>query len=47
MILKSYLMFVFYLSTRSLVISSPLSEEFELQFYGTMLSDVIGEANEN
>ena len=48
MILKSYLMFAVYLSiTSSLAISSPLSEEFELQFYGTMLRDVIGEAKEN
>ena len=42
MILKT--MFAFYLSSGlSLVISSPLSEEFEMQFYGTMLGDVIGE----
>ena len=47
MILKSYLMFAVYLSTTcSLVTSSPLSEEFELQFYGTMLRDVIGECRE-
>ena len=40
-------MFAVYLSTTSsLVTSSPLSEEFELQFYGTMLRDVIGECNE-
>ena len=44
MILKSCVIFAFYLSSGlSLVISSPLSEEFEKQFYSTMLSDVIGE----
>ena len=44
MILKT--MFAFYLSSGlSLVISSPLSEEFEMQYYGTMLSDVIGEGS--
>ena len=44
MIVKSCVIFAFYLSSGlSLVISSPLSEEFENQFYSTMLSDVIGE----
>ena len=44
MIVKSCVIFAFYLSSGlSLVTSSPLSEEFEKQFYSTMLSDVIGE----
>ena len=44
MIVKSCVIFAFYLSSGlSLVISSPLSEEFENKFYSTMLSDVIGE----
>ena len=44
MIVKSCVIFAFYLSSGlSLVTSSPLSEEFEKQFYSTMLSDVTGE----
>lgn len=44
MILKTYFIFAIYLSSGlSMVISSPLSEEFEMQYFGTMLGDVIGE----
>ena len=46
--MKSYLVFLIYFfsSNTRIALSAPQSDEFELQFYSTMLMDAIGETTE-